>query len=188
MGRLNIGSDGEPHYFGSQSGYNLVHSKLNDVSRKTWAEMRRQGVDTATQLNMHATVTDELRDHLLELYWKWKNNWNYVIHKPSFMRDLRAGHGKFCSPLLLSAVLAIASCYSDRPELRTVYGTPYSPGSAFAEQAKILMLYESEAPTVTTVQAASLMSLRAMSDHKEALGWLYAGMRSLFIRDERHVL
>lgn len=177
VGRLNVGSDGQLHYFGSQSNFNLLHGELSNPTPGTsWLAMRKHGLDVAAQLNRLVSISEDLQDHLLELYWKWQNAWNYIVHKPAFMRDLRAGHGKFCSPLLLSAILAIASRYSDRPEVRSVHDDPNSAGDAFVDQAKILLLYESEAPTVTTVQAAALLSLRVMSDNKDALGWLYSGM------------
>ncbi|OKL56106.1 hypothetical protein UA08_08683 [Talaromyces atroroseus] len=176
MGRLNVGSDGQLHYFGSQSNYHLLQSQMG-VKRisGTSFEMQQLGLLAAAQLNKTVIVSQELRDHLLDLYWNWQNSWNYVVHKEPFMRDLQNGNGKYCSPLLLSAVLALASRYSDRIEIRSVADDPNTAGDAFVEQAKILLLYETEAPTVTTVQAASLLALRTMSDNKDALGWLYCG-------------
>lgn len=136
-----------------------------------------QGLFAAAQLGKTVNITDELQNHLLDLYWRWQNPWNYVIHKSAFLRSFRGeDNGKSCSPLLLCSIFAIAARYSDRPELRSVPDDPNTAGDAFCEQAKILMLYEAEAPTITTVQAACLLALRIMSDGKEALGWLYAGM------------
>ncbi|KAF3388149.1 hypothetical protein DPV78_012341 [Talaromyces pinophilus] len=161
VGRLNVGSDGQLHYFRSQT-------------------MQKQGLDAARQLNKLVFICEELQDHLLDPYWKWQNASNYIVYKSAFMRDLRAGHGKFCS-LLLLAILAIASRYSNRLEVRSVPDDLNSAGDAFVDQAKIPLLDESEAPTVTTVQAAALLSLRVMSDNQDALGWLYGGMLFLWL-------
>ncbi|GKT41036.1 nitrogen assimilation transcription factor nit-4 [Colletotrichum spaethianum] len=177
VGRLNVIDDGQLHYFGSQSSYNLVREPLREADpHKPSLKVQRQGLAAAAQLGKLVTVSDELQDHLLELYWRWQNPWNYVIHKSAFLKSFRGeDDGKYCSPLLLCSIFAIAARYSDRLELRSVVDDPSTAGDAFSEHAKILLLYESEAPTITTVQSACLMALRIMSDGKEALGWLYSG-------------
>ncbi|KKY34463.1 putative nitrogen assimilation transcription factor nit-4 [Diaporthe ampelina] len=135
-----------------------------------------QGLVAAAQLGKTVNITDELQNHLLDLYWRWQNPWNYVIHKGAFLKSFRGeDDGSHCSPLLLCSIFAIAARYSDRTELRSVPDDPSTAGDAFCEHAKILMLYEAGAPTITTVQAACLLGLRIMSDGKEALGWLYSG-------------
>lgn len=177
VGRLNVIDDGQLHYFGSQSSYNLLKAPLHNApSHSTPLKMQSQGLDAAAQLGLLVTISAELQDHLLELYWRWQNPWNYIVHKGAFLASLRGENdGRYCSPLLLSSIFAIAARYSDRPELCSVPGDLRTAGNAFCEQAKILLLYESEAPSVATVQAACLLALRIMSDGKEALGWLYCG-------------
>ncbi|KAF3343197.1 hypothetical protein VdG2_08713 [Verticillium dahliae VDG2] len=138
--------------------------------------MQRQGLAAAAQLDKLVAIPVELQQHLLELYWQWQNPWNYVIHKGAFMKSFRGeDDGRHCSPLLLSSIFAIDARYSDQVELRSRPDDPSMAGDAFCDQAKILLLYESEAPTITKVQAACILALRIMSDGKEALGWLYAG-------------
>lgn len=151
--------------------------------------MQSQGLDAAAQLGLLVTISAELQDHLLELYWRWQNPWNYIVHKGAFLASLRGENdGRYCSPLLLSSIFAIAARYSDRPELCSVPGDLRTAGNAFCEQAKILLLYESEAPSVATVQAACLLALRIMSDGKEALGWLYCGQYCGQFRNFIHYL
>ncbi|CAG9987822.1 unnamed protein product [Clonostachys byssicola] len=178
VGRLAVVDDGQLHYFGSQSSFNLPRQPANPAptAQNLWTRMQTQGLAAAAQLGMLTAISSELEDHLLDLYWRWQNSWNYIVHKGAFLRS-RAGldDGRYCSPLLLSAIFAISARYSDRVELRTIADDPSTSGNAFCEQAKILLLYESEAPSVTTVQAAAILGLRIMSDGKEALGWLYCG-------------
>lgn len=178
VGRLNVTDDGQVHYFGSQSSYNLVREPLSETDpHEPSLKAQMQGLVAAAQLGKTVNVTDELQDHLLDLYWRWQNPWNYVIHKGAFLKSFRGeDDGKYCSPLLLCSIFAIAARFSDRPELHSVPDDPSTAGDAFCEQAKVLMLYEAEAPSITTVQAACLLALRIMSDGREALGWLYAGM------------
>ena len=177
VGRLNVTDDGQVHYFGSQSSYNLVREPLRETDpHEPSLKAQMQGLVAAAQLGKTVNITDELQNHLLDLYWRWQNPWNYVIHKGAFLKSFRGeDDGSHCSPLLLCSIFAIAARYSDRTELRSVPDDPSTAGDAFCEHAKILMLYEAGAPTITTVQAACLLGLRIMSDGKEALGWLYSG-------------
>ncbi|KAH7020463.1 nitrogen assimilation transcription factor nit-4 [Ilyonectria destructans] len=176
IGRLNVSDDGQLHYFGSQSNYHLLRGQLGNITRESSLLMQQQGIAATTQLGKAHSIPPDLQNHLLDLYWRWQNPWNHVIHKEAFLRDFhQKGDGKYCTELLLSAIFALASRYSDRPELRSIPDDPSTAGQGFLTQSKILLLYESEAPTVTTVQAACLMALRTMSDNKEALGWLYCG-------------
>ncbi|KAK2774134.1 nitrilase [Colletotrichum kahawae] len=156
VGRLNVIEDGQVHYFGSQSSYNLVREPNREADpHEPSLRLQRQGIAAAAQLGKLVTISDEMQNHLLDIYWRWQNPWNYVIHKGTFLRSFKGEDGgKYCSPLLLSAIFAISARYSDRPELRSDPNDPNTAGDAFCEHAKILLLYESEAPTITTVQAA----------------------------------
>ncbi|KAH7007004.1 hypothetical protein EDB80DRAFT_751735 [Ilyonectria destructans] len=150
LGRLSVGKDGES-----------------------------RAMAVVDQLNFRITLSDELQNHLLDLYWRWQNPWQYLVVKEAFLRDLYVDDaGRFSSPLLLSAILALAARYSDRLELRTDPADANTAGDALAEQAKLLLLYESESPRITTVQAAAILSLRETAKDKEALGWAYCGMVS----------
>lgn len=139
--------------------------------------MQRQGLATTACLGKSTPLSMELQEHLLELYWTSQHPWNYLIYKKTLCSAFQSRlYGKYCTPLLLSAIFALASRFSDRTDLRTVADDHNTAGYAFFEQAKLLLLYESQSPIVATVQAAALMSLRALSDGQEALGWLYCGM------------
>ncbi|KAF4342058.1 nitrogen assimilation transcription factor nit-4 [Fusarium beomiforme] len=177
MGRFSIcDNDGQLHYFGSQSNYHLTSTTLNSISIESTVSLQQQGLFAAERLGKSAPLSMELQDHLLELYWTWQNTGIYIIHKKAFLRAFKSRtYGKYCTPLLLSAIFAIASRFSDRAELRSDPEDTRTAGAAFFEQAKILFLYESQAAVVATVQAAALMSMRALSDGQEALGWLYCG-------------
>lgn len=86
--------------------------------------------------------------------------------------------GRFCTPLLLTSMLAYASRYSDRLEVRMNPDEPHTAGTRFYLQAKTMLQHEHEAPTTSTIQATALTGLYAISTDKESLGWLYVGMAS----------
>ncbi|KAH7354817.1 fungal-specific transcription factor domain-containing protein [Rhexocercosporidium sp. MPI-PUGE-AT-0058] len=177
LGDLNVGEDGQVHYFGSRSNFSLLKTGPATSSTISACELERHAACTLDQLGLRVEVSDELRDHLLDIFWTWQNTWQYIVIKEMFLDDLYGTKsGQYASHLLLSAVLALAARYSDRTELRTDPLDPNTAGNALAEQAKMILFYESQAPKVTTIQAAALLSLRETATNKEALGWMYCGI------------
>ncbi|RGP76057.1 nitrogen assimilation transcription factor nit-4 [Fusarium longipes] len=178
MGRFNICNDGQLHYFGSQSNYHLTNTLSNQSSIESTVSLQQQGLAAVERLGKGAPLSMELQEHLLRLYWIWQNTGIYIIHKKSFLCAYNNRvYGKYCTPLLLSALFAVSSRFSDRVELRTDPEDQGTAGSAFFDQAKVLFSFECQSATVATVQAAALMSMRALSDGQEALGWLYCGRK-----------
>ncbi|KAJ4267025.1 hypothetical protein NW762_003123 [Fusarium torreyae] len=177
LGNLNIGEDGQIHYFGSRSNFSLLKNSPAANSTVSSHELEKQAARTLERLDLQVEVSDELRDDLLEIFWSWQNTWQYIVVKDLFLEDLFINHtGQYASPLLLSSVLALAARYSDRTELRTDPLDSNTAGNSLAEQAKMILFYESQAPKITTIQAAALLSLRETATDKEALGWMYCGM------------
>ncbi|OGM42570.1 hypothetical protein ABOM_007965 [Aspergillus bombycis] len=175
--RLNLTSNGELRYFGTLSNYSLLHGRIHEVSVEPLALRNACDFSPITEFNNNQGIPQELQDHLLDLYWRWQNPWNYVVHKDAFMQDYTFHRsGKYCTPLLLLAIFALAARYSDRCEVRAVLTNPKTAGESFAREAKILLQQGMEAPTVPTVQAAVLLGLNAMAEDRESLGWLFVGM------------
>lgn len=176
LGNLNIGEDGQIHYFGSRSNFSLLKNSPAASSTVSSHELEKQAAYTLERLDLRVEISDELRDHLLDIFWSWQNTWQYIVVKDLFLEDLCISQsGQSASPLLLSSVLALAARYSDRIELRTDPLNPNTAGDELAEQAKMILFYESQAPKITTIQAAALLSLRETATDKEALGWMYCG-------------
>lgn len=142
--------------------------------------MQREGYNAASIQLQPFEISQDLHEHLLQLYWTWQNPWQYFI-SPTLLTSSLLGEpislfGPFHSPLLLAAVYALASRYSDRPEIRTDPQDPNTAGETFLIQVRIMLQYESEAPTTRTVQAVLLLSLIETARDKEALGFTYCGM------------
>lgn len=171
-GRFYRGEMGQLRYF-----YSRNHLILPSETGISTRDARYRGYSAARQLEGIAVVSDDLRDHLLGLFWCWQNSWHYLVSEQAFLRDLHAGtSGQFCSPLLLLAIFAVASRYSDRPEVRLDIDDPDTAGKSFAAQAKVMLNYELESPTTMTVQAAALLSIHEMALDKESSGWIYCGL------------
>ncbi|CCF38599.1 hypothetical protein CH063_09651 [Colletotrichum higginsianum] len=178
LGRFAIGDGGELCYFGSRSNFNLMRSST--VRSTSNMGMQRRGYEAAAAQVGLVEVSRDLQSHLLHLFWSWQNSWQYIVCEGPFLQDLGSHpdspFGRFCSPALLYAILALASRYTDDIRVRTDPEDPRTAGDAFAAQARVMLLYECETPTPTTVQALALTCLREMALNKEALGWMYCGM------------
>jgi hypothetical protein len=175
---FTISSAGDLRFFGAASGLNLSGHYLgaNDAVTASQAQIRSWD---AAQLYGVTDCPDELRDHLLGLYWRWQNSWQYMIPQYLFLQDLHiTKNSRFCTPLLLSAMLALASRYSDRLEVRTDFNDPNTAGLTFFTAAQAMLQHELEAPKTSTIQATVLIGLYITATDKESTGWLYAGQAS----------
>jgi hypothetical protein len=178
LGGFCIADGGEIRYFGSRSNFNLIQTTI--VSKKSSKDMQHEGYNAASSQLQPFEMSEDLQEHLLQLYWTWQNPWQYFV-SPTLLTSSLLGKpmslfGPFHSPLLLAAIYALASRYSDRPEIRTHPQDPNTAGEIFLAQARMMLQYESEAPTTRTVQAVLLLALIETARDKEALGFIYCGM------------
>lgn len=79
------------------------------------------------------------------------------------MEDFRNGHTRYCSSLLVNALLALACRFSDRPTTRTNMEDPMTAGDAFFAEASRLLSSQKDHHVLTTVQALGVMSIREAS-------------------------
>jgi Fungal specific transcription factor domain len=176
-GRLDIAEDGHLRYFGASSYFNMLKRPQYDSDT---AGPHSPSSFGSTTFPLHSPtrvdLPNEVQNHLLDLYWKWQNPWQYLVHKDAFCRALEQGHyDEYCTPLLLHSVLALAARYSDDTSLRTDPSDANTAGDALQRTAKIILQSEVEHPTVSTVVSLANLPLREMSTNKEALGWTYIG-------------
>jgi hypothetical protein len=121
-----------------------------------------------------ATTRDDLVDHFLGLYFCWEYPTFASLSKEHFLVDFRRGRPVFSSSLLVNAILALGARFSDLPiEGRKEPHDPRTAGQPFFDEAKRL-LGEEETPSLTTIQALGLMSLRQASCGNDASSWHYA--------------
>ena len=176
LSQFTLGDAGDLRYFGAASSFNLGNNVPTHVASA--AHTQEEGYQAA-QLSGMQDVPDELRDHLLDLFWRWQNSWHLLVPQAPFLDDLRAGKmGQFCTPLLLRAIMALASRYSDRIETRTDVDDYNTAGAGFASDVDVMLHFEMRAPTLSTIQATALYGLYVNSTDNESLAWLYAGIAS----------
>lgn len=175
-GRLDIAEDGHLRYFGASSYFNMLNRPQYDGSTANPLHPSLSSTPFPSHTPISTDISNEVQDHLLGLYWKWQNPWQYLVHKDAFCRALQKGrHDEYCTPLLLHSVLALAARYSDDVSLRTDPLDANTAGNALHQKAKVILQSETEHPTVSTVVSLALLALREMSTNKEAIGWTYIG-------------
>ncbi|GAW24377.1 hypothetical protein ANO14919_139610 [Xylariales sp. No.14919] len=170
---MNFDQDGEARYFGATSG-RLVFKDLEDNrgdSRGFSALLNRFCDDLVDD----DSVSEELEDHLIDLYFTWEHPYTPAVDEKLF-RESRANGGKWYSPLLLNVILCMGSRFSDRAEIRSDPSDPNTAGRLFLEKAQVLLHFDLISPTITTVQALSILVTAYCSFGADAASWLHYGM------------
>ena len=164
IGKPAVHQSGETRYFGHTSGLGLVEPD-EDISLRA---------HTPSDAWTRVTRDAEFVGHLMALYFAWSHPFYTLFSKECFLHDMSKGRSKYCSPLLVNALLAVACSFSDRPEARTDPADCKTAGDAFYAEAKRL-LDEDDRTCLTTVQALGLLGIRQASCGRESSGFQYAG-------------
>ncbi|KAI9839328.1 MAG: hypothetical protein M1838_004392 [Thelocarpon superellum] len=163
-----------PDPSGGGSGMSPLRSYLaeaaGDDQSSLWEPVNRRHATTSW-----TSVTEDrvLIDHLLGLYFCWEYPIFSTLSKEHFMHDLAQGGTKYCSALLVNAILALGCRFSDRPEARADAAYGATTGDHFFREARRLLTQEFQ-PTLTTVQALGLMSIREASCGRDGAGYLFS--------------
>jgi hypothetical protein len=129
-------------------------------------------------------IPAELAFHLLDLHWSRQHHTFLLTYRPAFMRELVNG-GSYCSDLLLYAVFACSSKFSERLEVRDDPTDPETAGQRFFTRCDELLLREglliqSQIPTVIAlIMLGSTFIARGMTSK----GWLYTGYALRMVYD-----
>ena len=163
----------------SASSSRVDKKKLTVMSRDSSTDDSPSVSTTVTPIDTptvwFATPQDaELIQHLLNLYFCWVHPFYQLFSRDHFLHDMGRGRTEFCSAMLVNALLSIACHYSDRPAARTIGGGSNSAGDHFFTEAKS-ELDRTDKPSLTTVQALGLMSIREASQGRDSNGYQYAG-------------
>ncbi|KAL7626163.1 hypothetical protein AAE478_002933 [Parahypoxylon ruwenzoriense] len=118
---------------------------------------------------------DQLLRRLLNSYLYYQHPWTAAFHMNYFLRDMTTGRKRFCSSLLVNAILA-AACHMCReiPD-RTKFWVPQTLGYQFLAEAKRLWEVESRktVSSLTTIQAAIVLSIVATTTAMDRVGTSY---------------
>ncbi|KAB8260927.1 hypothetical protein BDV32DRAFT_158596 [Aspergillus pseudonomiae] len=179
---LNFDSDGEARYFGSASGRTAFQG-CNASLEHPNLERHIEAPNMYTQaISNGARIPEELESHLLELYFTWQGPFCQVVDEALF-RESKANNGRYFSPLLLNCILASASRYSDRVEVRSDPQDSNTAGRAFLEMAEALLYLDLRRPNITTLQSLAVLGTAYVAFGHDAAGWLCQGMANRLVLD-----
>lgn len=137
----------------------------------------KAAVGAVTWTNVTSDV--EFMKHLFNLYFAWSHPFYLLFPQETFFMGMRDRNTKYCSPLLVNAVLAVGCHFSDRPEARTDPEDPSTVGDHFLAEARRILCEEVRSEdahtTLTTVQALGVMSIKSAMTGADSPGWKYAG-------------
>ncbi|KAL7272218.1 hypothetical protein RUND412_004985 [Rhizina undulata] len=135
---------------------------LNDGVRRTKKDWTR--------------VTSDRRfvSDIMSNYFTWSHPVYPLFSKACLLSDMYRNRCKYCSSLLINAILSIGCHYSNRREAYEDPKDPTTAGGHFFKEAKIL-LDELEKPCITAVQALALLSVREAGRGRDSQGWMYSG-------------
>lgn len=153
-------SDGLPRFRGLEQ----VLSPLNEPEMRPPAET-------------WTTITGDINlvQHLLALYFCWEYPTFASLSKEHFLRDFQDGRHRYCSPILVNALLALGCRFSTQPMTRANPNDPYSSGDHFFKESQRLFYQETDHHSLTTIQALGIMSIREASCGRDSESWYYAG-------------
>ncbi|KAJ4865698.1 fungal zn(2)-Cys(6) binuclear cluster domain-containing protein [Trichoderma breve] len=148
-----------PQYLKPYVAASIVDPRLDAVKPSAWTTV---------------SSDDHLMRKLLSLYFSHEFLWLNCFHKDLFLEDMLSGSTRFCSSLLVNAVLTQAcSCcrtFSDRLE----YWNPDSLGYRFfAEARRLWELEAGQKSSITTVQAGMVINIIYNMYSMDKIGMTY---------------
>ncbi|KAM7219324.1 Fungal specific transcription factor domain containing protein [Rhypophila decipiens] len=134
-----------------------------------------EGTPVSPTIWTKITLDGGLVTHLLSLYFCWEYPTFASLSKEHFLQDFSEGRTRFCSSILVNALLALGCRFSSKPTTRAVPHDPYTSGDHFFREALRLFNEEADHHKLTTIQALGIMSIREASCGRDSESWYYAG-------------
>ncbi|KAF9982941.1 Transcriptional activator of fatty acid utilization, partial [Modicella reniformis] len=194
MDSMSLDNSGFIKYLGNSSGIDLL--QRNQILKNGYLMMPVKLKDHQEWLmEMEAMVSQvaatmplpprDLADHLIECYWTFVHPHLPIVHKPTFMRQYRNPDPEKRPPVvLLHAMFAIASRFSEHPEINGLGHDPESFGDEYFSRAKRLVDVEYELPRISSIQSLLLMvSYRLTSTKCGGRIWVMLGMAARMAQD-----
>ncbi|KAL2862409.1 putative C6 transcription factor [Aspergillus lucknowensis] len=131
------------------------------------------------------TVDDELVSRLITLWFTWVHPFCNWIDRDLFLRDMKSGSisAPYCSPFLVSIILANACAYAD-------YSTPHnsaddlaSKRTQFYEEAKRSLDKEEGRIRLPTVQGLGVLWICASITGRDRQGWISRGQLAYSLQE-----
>ncbi|RSL62721.1 hypothetical protein CEP53_004692 [Fusarium sp. AF-6] len=137
----------------------LVEPRIDRVSASRWTSV---------------TSSDELVRSLLRTFFKCEFPYNCFFHIDSFLDDMASGRERYCSSLLVNAILANACHGQQELPDRSSFWNPHTLGYQFLAEAKRLWeLERNSRKRITTLQAGAIICISCNIDGIDKIGASY---------------
>ncbi|KAL4862321.1 hypothetical protein BDV12DRAFT_190487 [Aspergillus spectabilis] len=170
---FGVEGDGEVSYFGPSSG--RVELLQSNGAMSPTPPVRSRLNQFCQEIESTPDISDELKEHLIALYFKWEQPWCQLVDERLFRQSMQ-NKGRYFSPLLLNCILAVGSRYSGRLEVRSVGADPNTAGQTFLEIAEVLLHFDLQHPSITTIQSLGTLAIMYVATGSDSKGWLRHGM------------
>ncbi|KAF5857868.1 hypothetical protein ETB97_005175 [Aspergillus alliaceus] len=113
----------------------------------------------------------EIQEHLAEVFFDCVYGQSYLLlHKPSFMRRLKA---RTVPPVLILAVCAVSARFSTHPQINSE--PPFLRGENWANPAAAIALSRHDAPNITILTVFLLLGLHEFGTCHGGRSWSFGG-------------
>lgn len=129
------------------------------------------------------TRDDELIEHLLTLYFTWQHCFFQNFPEQLFREDMQANRTKYCSTMLVNAILAAGCFLSNREICRQDHGNGKTLMDLFYDEAAKELEDPEVLSTVTTTAALYLISYVDGTRGRLSALWQYSGRSVLMAVD-----
>ncbi|KAM3478302.1 hypothetical protein MY8738_006036 [Beauveria namnaoensis] len=147
------------------------HPELSEAVSSLQESLIKQSTETWT------TVTNdiELVKHILGLYFCWEYPTFASLSKEQFLRDFSQGRPRYCSSMLVNALLALGCCFSTFPKTRADPDDPQTSGQHFFDESLELLRRETDYHSLLMIQTLGILSIREASCGRTTDSIAYAG-------------
>ncbi|UZO29776.1 uncharacterized protein OCT59_023235 [Rhizophagus irregularis] len=193
MGILSIDENKQVRYHGRSSGLYLLRKSdkykdgiLSIKNRSNWGHQGEviastQNFDLLKRSELTELPSQEISDHLLELFFTHVHPILPFIYKPRFFDQLKDKN--HLPHLLLNAIYSFAALFSDRIDIRRIPEDRTTAGDIYFDRAKALLDNDYDKARVSTIQALLALSLREYGVGRVTRAWLWSGMAARMAQD-----
>lgn len=151
-------------------------SNMSSTASSTTARKRSLGVPFDVTNWTSVTSDVSLIETLMAFYFCWEYPIFASISKVEFLEDYYAGNSRWCSELLVNAMLAVGHCFASANTIDPLAHRDSCPEMGMKFQAEALRLLEEEGgrQSLCTVQALGMLSIREASKGRNTQSWGYS--------------
>jgi hypothetical protein len=173
---VSIQPEGRSTASGSSFGETIDTSTFAQFSASESDQPERDDFQFQDPSNWTSVTADsDMVEHLMSLYFSWEYPIFAGLSKRHFLHDFNSGRRRYCSSLLVNAILAVGCRFSDRFSKQGNSDKGETAEDQFHTEAERLWEVEQDSPSLTTIQATGLMSIREASTGKYQKSWYYSG-------------